>query len=218
MVEIQEKILKIINDSFAQKVLAVATTGIEIACPQIGPFMELVKGVSSLSDEYRIKKLLKGLASGWNQETFTNEFEEYVKSSEDNAVYVANLLRKALFADSPIACTLMGRILADHVGNKTSFDKFDSIIIFALGSAIDNDLLNFRKMMQEYDSKSSIQFIDVIDQETVDWCTMNRIFEQINSSVEDEGIILEPRYKPKESAMRLMKYLDEIKQLLCESL
>lgn len=218
MAEIQEKILKIINDPLAQKVLSVATTGIEIAYPQIGPFIELVKGVSSLSDEYRLHKLLKGLASGWNQETFTNEFKEYVKSSEDNAVYVANLLRKALLADSPIACTLMGRILSDHVGNKTSFDKFDSIIIFALGSAIDNDLLNFRKMMQEYYSKSSIQFIDVIDQETVDWCTMNRIFEQVNSSVEDEGIILEPRYKPKESAMRLMKYLDEIKQLLGESL
>lgn len=173
--------------------------------------MLAIKEATSFADECRLSYIIHGLASGLDVETFTNDLWNYVSKDEEKAFRVANALRKSLLMDSPIACSLMGEILTDHVEKDTHYDREDNIIVHALETATDDDLICFRKMMRTVKDNK----IDIIDQVTVDWAEANRLFKINNPHMgEWQGLLsFEPEYIPEPAAYKMMNYLDKIKQL-----
>ena len=194
-----EKLSYIIKKPEVQSGLSIAASSFSLANPLAGAVISAFKEVSSIADEIKGRYILNGLASGLNQEKFVNELESYVNSNDENAGFVANTLRKALLADSPIACTLMGRILADHIKEKKPYDQYDVIIIHALESATDDDLRAFQNMMSGYNGKNIV----VSSQNTVEWCFINRIFQQIIGTASDGNLSLQPVYKRNRQVIRV---------------
>ena len=189
---------------------SIAASAVGTFNPVAGVVVTAFKECASIADEARLNYIIHGLATGLNMETFTNELWNYVSQDENKAFHAANAIRKSLLMDSPIACALMGRILADHVALNNSYDRDDSIIIHALETATDEDLICFRKMMNTIrDGK-----VEVLDQTTVDWCEMSRLFKKqtVNPGTW-ESISFIPEYKPETSAFRMAEYLDKIKQI-----
>ena len=186
----------------------------ELSSTIVSEAVDAFKDASVLADTIMLNSILKGLASGLNQEKYINELETYVNSNPENAGRVASTLRKALLAESPMACTLLGRMLADHIREKTAYDRYDVIIVHALEIATDTDLIAFRTMMNAYDGKT----ITITDLDTVDWCLTNRIFKQNVGMVESGAYIMAPRLEPTEAGKKLLGYIEETKSLFRDSL
>ena len=205
---IQDKLLGIINREEVRSLLSTAAAGISVANPWIGAMLGAFKEAAAVADEVKFKHIIRGLASGLDQERFVNELQNYVRSSDEHAYHVVNTIRKGLLSESPIACDLLGRILADHVDRKSGYDQSDVIIVHALGSATDDDLKEFQQMMDSYHDK----YIDVTNQNTADWCSVNRLFRQVTGVVSGGTLDVSVHYVPCEAAERLKIYIDEIRQ------
>ena len=210
----KDKVLNIFNRPEVQAGLSTATEGISISNPAAGLILTAVKDVVSVADEVRAQRILKGLASGLNQETHMNELQNFIAASDQNALFIADVLRKALLSDSLIVCTLMGRIVADHASRNTPFDQYDAIIVHAVESATDDDLREFYHIMN---SLSDDGFVETENKLVSDWganCRLFRNNDQITWGEVHDG----PKRVPTEVATRLMEYLDEVRFCLVEGL
>lgn len=204
----KDTLLALFKKPEVQSGLSVAMAGTALPAPALSAILSVIKEGVGFIDQIRLSSILHGLASGLNQETMLNELTNYISESEDNAYHVANTLRKAMYAESRKGCVLLGRILADHIGKNERYNRDDLIIVHAIETVTDEDLLSFRKMMERYCGED----IEIIDQITVDWCYSNRIFGQRLGKVRGGTLMFTPRYVPEKAAYKLMNYLDEIKQ------
>ncbi len=219
---IQKKLLKVLKSDEANAAAAVGITGVSIANPVAGLFLTAAHEIAGLADEKRIDAIIRGLSTELNQEKQINQLYGYVEKSEENAFYVANTLRKALLADSLIACTVMGRILARHVKDGCKYDQDDNIIFHALENATDDDIRHFYRVMKEYKhDKETFRIlltdIDVSLSSSMDWCEYNRIFRGPSGGItwediEDEGF--DTSHGPTNAAEKLFEYVESVKHVL----
>ena len=136
--------------------------------------------------------------------------------------YGANTLRKALLTNSPVACSVMGKMLACHANQRSIYDQDDNIIFHALESATDDDIRTFMIIMQEYKtSKGSFRIpLDELDASklaTIGWCEANRLFYGPGGGITfgDSGDNqVDTSHSPTSAAERLFEYVDSVKQLL----
>ncbi|MBR1853677.1 MAG: hypothetical protein IJ794_11160 [Lachnospiraceae bacterium] len=222
---IQKRLLSIIKSDKTDVAVTVATAAVSAANPLTGIFLTAVHEISGLADEIRIDAVIKGLSTELNQEDQVNQLYGYVEKSEENAFYVVNTLRKALLADSLIACTIMGRMLACHIDGKTPYDQNDNIIFHALESATDDDITQFYEVMKEHMAKdedgNDVFHIPncVMENDdfmaSLDWCVFNRLFNGTSGvSWTDEGQNYDKSHSPNNAAFRLKEYVDSVKQVL----
>ena len=203
--------------------LSMVATGISISHPVYSAFISVFQGVTSVVDEFKIECVLRGMATGINQEKQINQMYNYVSKNEDNAFYIANTLRKALLSDSPIVCTILGRILADHISTETPYDREDKIIVHALESATDDDIRLFMKIMREdilkVGSKEEYEnFYNILQdnpelQDSIDWCVSNRIFKENDVNDFGDTLSFEKSYSLTQVAFRLRKYAESVWQV-----
>ncbi len=223
--KIQKRLLKALKSNEVKAVGEVITTGVSAANPIAGAFLTAANEIAGLADEVRIDAVVKGLSIGLNQEMHTNQLYGYVEKSEENAFYVSNTLRKALLSDSPIACTIMGIILACHVNDGSRYSQDDNIVFHALENATDQDIKMFVRIMKEYKTKSDegddVFHIpnEIMEQAeiktTLDWCVFNRIFNGISGLTwGEEGQDYDDSYSPTSAANKLFEYIDSVKQVI----
>ena len=78
----------------------------------VNPVAGIVGGIGNdLLSEYNTFKLghlLNGLASGFNLERRLNELYNYVNSSPEKAIIVANLFKQTVNAECPKVCVIYG--------------------------------------------------------------------------------------------------------------
>ncbi len=208
----KEQVLSLLENKDVQSALSVASTGLSIGSPITGAVLKVFSETIALSDEIKMRYILFGLASGFNQETFINDLKTYVSSSDEHAERITNTLRKAMLANSEMVCILMGRILADHIKPQREFDRLDNIVFHALESATNIDLIQFRDMVKS----SQEGYIMEPDKysDCIEWCLSTRLcleYQPLES--EDELIDFSIRIKLKDAAYRLSNYLEEIKQI-----
>ena len=155
----------------------------------VNPVAGIVGGIGNdLLSEYNTFKLghlLNGLASGFNLERRLNELYNYVNSSPEKAIIVANLFKQTVNAECPKVCVIYGLILANHLETLTEFTHEELIVCKALENATDYDLKNFKEIMENYLKPTSNgrrivfpkDFADIAAfTTTCDWCVYNRIF------------------------------------------
>ena len=207
-----DRLIAILKDEKFQSALAIGADITAIGNPVGAAVVTAFKEVASISDEIRCQYILRGMASGLNQEKFTTELIGYVKGSEDNAAHVSNTIRKAMLSESPIACALMGWIMAKHIADKKPFDRDDVIIVHAVGSATDEDLTDFMKMMQTVSDEGIIAVRNEFE-ECADWCVSNRMCKEDRVSYQQDTETLEffSGIIPSSAAKRLEKYLDDMR-------
>lgn len=208
---IGHEIVSVIKDKDIQEGLLAIAQGFSAANPCVGVALGAIKGIITITDEIKIRNILKGLSSGLNVETYTNELTSYVSKNEDNAFRVADTLRKALLSDSTVVCVLMGRILGDHINRGARYDYADRVVVHALESAIDEDIITFRKMVSEIDSEGKLKVRSEFDM-CIDWCISNRL-GRMDNYFEDGTLSLLSTIKFNESAFRLKHYIEEVKQI-----
>ena len=222
MEPVQKKLLKILKYDEVDAALTVGTAAVSVAKPLAGFFLTAAHEIAGLADEMRIDAVVRGLSTELNQEKQINQLYGYVGKSEENAFYVVNTLRKALLADSLIACTVMGRILAKHVNDGSSYDQNDNIVFHALENATDDDIRIFVKIMKEYRTEKGPFRIpddkkDVNMQSAIEWCVYSRLFYGPSGGIswvmsEDEGY--DTTHSPTSAGNRLMEYVESVKQIL----
>ena len=107
----------------------------------VNPVAGIVGGIGNdLLSEYNTFKLghlLNGLASGFNLERRLNELYNYVNSSPEKAIIVANLFKQTVNAECPKVCVIYGLILANHLETLTEFTHEELIVCKALENATD---------------------------------------------------------------------------------
>ncbi len=216
----QAKLLEFIKSSAGQTTAEIVASGASVVNPLFGVLISAAKDIAGLADEIRINALIKGLSTELNQEQQINLLYRYIQSSEEHAFYVSNSLRKALLSNSPIACAIMGRMLARHIASNTSYDQDDKIIFQALENATDDDVQMFYDFMNEYnsiaDKPKTIPF-ELLNKYSVieNWCEFNRIVRH-NMSVDNYGeeVVFNENFSLYSAALRLMDYIESIRQLL----
>lgn len=155
----------------------------------VNPIAGIVGGIGNdLLSEYNSFKLgylLNGLATGLNLERGLNDLYNYVNSSPEKAIAVANLFKQTINAECPKVCVIYGLILANHLETFTEFTHEELIICKALENATDYDLKNFKDIMENYLKPTTSgnrivfpnDFADIAAfTNTCDWCVYNRIF------------------------------------------
>ena len=208
-----DRIIALFEKPEVQVAITTAATGAELINPAAGVIATLFHEVANIADELLAKRIIKGLASGLNQEKFTNELRNYVSASEENAFHIANTLRKSMLSNSPKACVIMGRILADHVSNQESYDANDIIIVNALEHATDDDLWKFRRMMELSEGEEVL--IKELEENLLaclEWCVAYRLWDKQNP-LRGGTLYLNGGAKPNPAAFKLIKYMDEVRQL-----
>ncbi len=207
------QIISVLEKDEIKSGLTLAAEGLSLGNPVVGIVTQAFFDIVTIADRIKVQRILKGLASGLNQETFTYELLSYVRESDEHASYVANMIRKAMLADSEIVCVLMGRIMADHIASREKYDKFDVIIIHAIGAATDNDMKCFYKMMRLVDKEELPNDDEYAD--CIEWGLANRVFKREDGErAKGEKIEFYDYVAPKEAAYKLFNYLEEIKQLI----
>lgn len=184
--------------------------------------------VDKFLSEYRIYKLdclLKCLSTKLNLETRKNELYNYVTSSQDNAITVANLFSKAINAECPKVCFIYGLILANHISDNTKFTHNELIVCKALENATEYDLNNFKEIMEKHHNPISNEYVIILPEEadkaeklafTCEWAVYNRLFTYHPSELPDEeedygGKFTQ--YHEDKPASLLMEYIKEASQI-----
>lgn len=219
---VQERLLEVLKSGKTKAVVNVGTAAISVRHPIGAIFLTAAYEIVSLADEVRIDALVKGLSTELNQEEQINSLYSYVEKSEENAFYVANTLRKALLVDSPLACMIMGKMLAYHAKIGSSYDQDDNIVFHALETATDEDIRLFTKIMQEYKTTDG-RFRIPLDNlntnllATMGWCETNRLYFGPSGGISwgefgDDGF--DTSHSPTSAAERLFQYVCSVKQVL----
>lgn len=199
--------------------------------------MNSVAGVITISassfiskmDEFMIDRLLLGLSDGINQEKQINDLYNYVTASSKRAFLVGSIFKQTLLSKSPKVCVLYGKILSEHIGDKTSdFSKMEMIACNAISNVDDYDLMNFVIIMKEYVIKDDrgikrVVFDNINDdkavyelEQTCSWCTYNRLFSYnpLEWTSWDAGnISIDAHYIVQAPAEILLNWIEEVKQI-----
>lgn len=196
----------------------------------IHPALGIVSGIGNdILSKYNVIKidfLLRGLASGFNIEKRLNQLYNYVTSSPEKAMIVANLFKQTVNAECFEACMIYGLIMATHLDSGTKFTHDELIVCKAIESATDFDLKNFKEIMDKYLKTTSTgekivfppNFTDVDTFiTTCDWCVYNRIFvsrtiEWGEPSDETLDMDIDTHYYKANPASVLLKYIDAANQ------
>ena len=195
----------------------------------VNPVAGIVGGIGNdLLSEYNTFKLghlLSGLSTGFNIERGLNELYNYVNSSPEKAIIVANLFKQTVNAECPKVCVIYGLILASHLEIHTEFTHEELIVCKALENATDYDLKNFKDIMENYlkptlTGKRRVVFpngfADVaVFSTTCDWCVYNRIFvSQIAEwgEMEDGVLDMTTYYYEATPASVLLDYINAARQ------
>ena len=210
--EIKKQLLACLDKDDIKTALSLGGIVASIGDPIAGAVTQAFLEISSIVDRKKVQRILEGLASGLNQETYIYQLKAYISESEEHSSYVANTIRKGMLAESEIVCVLMGRMLADHVNTKEKYDKYDVIILHALGSATDDDMKVFYSMMRLVQNEELPQEDEYT--ECIEWGLTNRLFKQGRGEKTVKGITDYYDYiAPKEAAYKLQVYLNGIKQV-----
>lgn len=170
---------------------------------------------------YKLDQLLKGLSTDLNREKRLNELYNYVNSSQEKAISVANLFRKTVNAECPKVCIIYGLILANHMENNTEFTQDELIVCRALENATECDLKNFKEIMEKYRNGDNIIFpkgFSKLDEftTTCDWGVYNRLFVSHIlewEDMEDESLGIPTHYYKAKPASVLFEYIIRAHQI-----
>ncbi|SHJ45031.1 hypothetical protein [Pseudobutyrivibrio xylanivorans] len=209
----------------------VVVEGIALANPVVGVAATGANSFLDTLDNYLLSRLLMGLSSGLNQEKQINDLYNFVKTSEERAFLVGTIFKQTMASQSPKACVVMGKILANHIGdNESDFTRDEIIALTALANATDYDLESFSIIMRQcvkndengakrisY-NKSIDKIEDMIPElnSTCAWCTYNRLFTYNPmewGSFDGEKLIVDTHYKITASSEILIRWIDEVKQI-----
>ena len=190
-----------------------------VAGTTVGVAAEAGDNLLSKYDTFKFSLLLKGLSTGLNMEMRLNELYNYVTSSQEKAICVANLFRKTVNAECPKVCFVYGLILANHVGSNTDFTQDELIVCKALENATECDLKNFKEIMEKY-LKPAVNENRIVFPKgfanlaefatTCDWGVYNRIFVSRMmewGEIGEETLDINTYYYEAKPASTLMKYI-----------
>ena len=211
------------DDPMTQMIRSGMIGAIGIVNPVVGLVGEMGNELLSQYNTYKLGQLLKGLSSGLNLETGLNQLYNYVKSSPEKAILVANLFKQTINAESPKVCIIYGLILASHLEDITELTHEEMIVCKALENATDYDLKNFREIMDKYIKVTSdggkVIFpngFSAIDSfiTTCDWCVYNRIFikELMELGEFEETLEIDTHYYTAKPAGVLLDYINAARQ------
>lgn len=190
----------------------------------VNPVAGIVGGIGNdLLSEYntfKLGQLLSGLATGFNIERGLNELYNYVNSSPEKAIIVANLFKQTVNAECPKVCVIYGLILASHLETHTEFTYEELIVCKALENATDYDLKNFKEIMENYVKPTPNGrrivfpkgFADIAAfTTTCDWCVYSRIFVSRTGEwdgMEDGVLDISTYYYEANPAAVLLNYIN----------
>lgn len=222
LTDIGNVLTKAMDNSFVRIIQSGAIGVLGIVNPVTGIAAEVGKNILSEYNTFKFSLLLKGFSTGLNVESRLNELYNYVNSSQEKAINVANLFRKTINAECPKVCVIYGLILANHMGSNTEFTQDELIVCKALENATECDLKNLKEIMEKYlksgPNGNRIVFpkgfadLDKFTT-TCDWGVYNRIFVSRTAEVEDGVLELSTHYYEAKSASVLMKYIKEAHQI-----
>lgn len=217
--EVLKTVSEAIDTPEAQVVRTAGVAAIGAAKPVAGVFAASADGLLSRWNSFKLGLLLRGLASGLNTEKYLNELYNYVNASSAKAITVANVFQQTLDAASPRVCILYGLILGDHLADKKDFSFDELIVCNALKIANDQDLDNFKEIMEGSIDDSKKVIIDKVKDlgarylTTCDWCVYNRLFAsesfRIGNNGTDNTLALDTEYYTSKPADILMSYIDQ---------
>lgn len=221
LTDIFNVITKAMDNPWMKVICSASVDALGIKYPVAGFFADKI--LSEYSN-FKLSLLLKGLSTGFGTEKRLNELYNYVNLSQENAINVANLLRKTVNAECPKACVIYGLILASHLGSNTEFTQDELIVCKALENATDRDLLNFKEIMEKYLKQAANGNKIVFPKEfthldefitTCDWGVYNRIFISRMGEwgeMEEGSFDLTTYYYVAKPATVLMKYIKDARQ------
>ena len=150
LIDIGNAITKAMDNPVVRTIRSGAIGALEIANPVAGLAVEVGNNILTNYSAYKFSLLLEGLSTESNMEMRLNELYTYVTSSQDKAIYVANLFRKTVNAECPRVCVIYGLILAKHMRKDTEFTQDELLICKSLENATECDLKNFKEIMEKY--------------------------------------------------------------------
>lgn len=174
---------------------------------------------------FKLSHLLKGLESGLNIEKRINQLYNYVSSTPEKAITVANLIKQTINAECPKVCVIYGLILASHLNPSTEFTYDEMIVCKALENATDHDLKNFRVIMENYLKPTAkgkrIVFPSVFEDitaytTTCNWCVYNRLFVSRMAEweeMEEGNLDLSTYYYEASPASVLLNYINDASRI-----
>lgn len=176
-------------------------------------------------DSFKLHMLINGLSKDKDMETHLNELYVYVSSSQSRAFSVGSVLKKAIAANSPRICMIYGKILSNHYadGGK-DYTADDVIVCNALENACDDDLEDFKEIMELYIKADGA--IEYPRQEkeriekTCSWCLFSRLFTlngftygMLGGQDDPEHETIKRTYVPSSAAYLLLELINEIRQI-----
>lgn len=191
--------------------------------------------ISNLMNDYyklHLNRILKGLSRGTSEDRYKNELYAYITKSSERAYYVASTLKKAMMAECPKACEIMGLILRENMDKDRGLSRVDLIVCKALENATDNDLTCFMFIMESFlfESISGQKMVvfgaddeDAIEEGelTCNWAVYNRLFSGpvIDEFDDEDSQIHVPsavkfKYYVDKPAERLKELIEEAGQIM----
>lgn len=224
-------VVNIIANTIDNSITRITVSGvidvINIVNPVAGVAASIADNLLSRYNDLKFSLLLKGLSTGLNMEMRLNELYDYVTSSPEKAITVANLFRKTVNAECPKVCIIYGIILANHVESNTNFTQDELIVCRALENATEFDLVNFKRIMKNHLKTTSIGNRIVFPKDfadlnkfitTCEWGVYNRIFVfRIHEwgemeELKDDVLNIDTDYYVANPASVLAKYINDAHQ------
>ena len=221
--DIEKTIYKVLDNPDAKNINSIFANLLNLINPTVGAVAQISNDFLSTYNNFKLACLLRGLASNLCIEKRLNELYNYVESSSEKAICVANLFKQTINAECPKACVIYGLILASHLNSNTNFSHEELIICKALENATDFDLNNFKEIMDKYtedtlNGKRVIFTNDISTSNTYtitcDWCIYNRIFVSSLFEVDEANEELDTKiyYYIKKPAYILLNYIKMARQ------
>jgi len=226
LTDISNAIAKVIDNPVVRTIRSGVIGVLGIAHPVAGVVADVGNNLLSEYNDFKLSQLLMGLSTGLDIEMQLNELYNYVASSPEKAVNVANLFRKTINAECPKVCIIYGLILANHVANNTDFTQDELIVCRALENATEFDLKNFKEIMENYlrtTSKGNMiafpEDFPALDNftTTCEWGLYNRLFVSHAFEWGDTGdgggtLDMDTYYYAGKPASVLMNYINDARQ------
>lgn len=187
--KIVEKVKDILEEIKGYGIVEYGASLLEFGLPQYTIFIETVKQLGGMADQIKLNCIIKGLSEGKNVETRMNELYTYVKNNKEHAFLVSDSFRKMMLSNSTIACCIMGIMLGDFVAENRNPTQYEMIIMRALSTFNDYDIIYFNEIMYNsyiVEIEKGTKYIDCSkfpdDKKeefmlTLDFCNNNRIFK-----------------------------------------
>lgn len=228
--DVEQKLIQVITSQECEAVRDIAISITGAINPPAGVGTSVANSLLKQYNDYKIKLLLTGLSRKLNIEKQINELYNFVASSAERAITVANLFKQTINAESPKVCVIYGIILSERIGEKTDFTHEELILCKALENATDYDVCNFKEMMKNHvrvnsEGKRTVAYLDIEPKQqekyiiTCDWAVYNRIFREENAEfgdIDDEGyssMLTGTFYIVTEIADLLFEKIEDVQQI-----